>query len=158
MVNPLTTPFKHPSAPLPPPFWPDHGIMSNFESINLLIMQSLNPVPKFDTMQAKWIYGLTMVHPISMNKKITLTTSVYSTFHKNPNYQSNPMILHKNWIHQFYSRAESPMLKCPLFKNLKLDQVSSTAKILRPFVIPCMKWVASKVQHKLNLTTVFPTV
>ena len=38
---------------------------------------------KFDTMQAKHTYGSTQIHMIPMNKKPTLTMTVYSTFRKN---------------------------------------------------------------------------
>ena len=46
----------------------------------------------------------------------------------------------------------------PLFKNLKLDQVSSTAKGVFSFVIPYIKLYTSKFQHQFNLTTLAPTV
>ena len=38
-----------------------------------------------------------------------------------------------------------------MFKNLKLAQVSSTAKMMCPVAMPYIKWDTSKVQHKFNL-------
>ena len=54
----------------------------------------LTPMPKFDTMQVKCIYGFTLMPHISMNRKLSLATVVYYNFCTNPNYLSNPMILH----------------------------------------------------------------
>ena len=60
-------------------------------------------------------------------------------------------------MHQFSSTSKSSTLSCPLFKSLKLAQVSSTENILCPFAIPYMKWATSKVQHQFNLTKFLPT-
>ena len=67
------------------------------------------------------------------------------------------MILHQNSMHQLQSTEKSSTLSFPLFKNMKLAQVSSTANMLYPFAMPYMKWATSKVQHQFNLTTLLPT-
>ena len=130
MLKPLTTTCKQPSAPLPPPFQPSHGKISNFESINFLTMRPLILMPKFDIIQAKCTYGFTQTPLISMNQNIYFTTVVSSTFLTKPNSQSIQMVLHQNSMHQFSSTAKSSTLSCLLFNNLKLAQVSLTAKIL----------------------------
>ena len=43
MLDPLTASCKQPSAPFPTPFQPDHGKISNFESINFLTMRPITP-------------------------------------------------------------------------------------------------------------------
>ena len=101
MIEPLTPPRKQPSAPLPPPFQPSHGKISNFESINLLTMRPLTQMLKSDIIQAKCTYGFTKTPLTSMNQNLALATVVFSTFLKNPNSQSNQMILHQNLMHQF---------------------------------------------------------
>ena len=157
MLEPLTPPRKQPSAPSPLPFQTDHGNISNFESINFLIMPPLTLMSKFDIIQAKCTYGFNQTPLISMNKKLSLATVVPSTFLTNQNYQTNQMILHQNSTHQFLSTAKSSTLSCNLFNNMKLSQVSSTSNMMCPFAMPYMKWATSKVQHQLNLTTLLPT-
>ena len=56
-------------------------------------------------------------------------------------------------MYQFHSTEKSLTLACLLFKNMKLDKVSSTANILCLFVILYIKWATSKVQQQFNLTT-----
>ena len=113
-------------------------------------MRPLTIMPKLDIIQAKCTYGFTQTPLISMDQMLDLATVVSSTFLKNPNYQSNQMILHQNSMHQFSSTAKLSTISCPMFKNLKLAQVSSTKNMLCPFDIPYMKWATSKVQHQLN--------
>ena len=72
MPDPLTTPWKQPSVPSPPPFQPDHGRISNFKSIHLFTIQTLKLMPKFDIKQNKYTYGFTQTPLISMNLKLTL--------------------------------------------------------------------------------------
>ena len=110
LLEPLTTPCKHPSVPSPPPFHPARGKISNFESIHFLTMQTLTLMPKFDTIQVKCTYGFTQEPLISMNQNLTLATVVSSTFLKNPNSQSNQIILHQKSMHQFSSKAKSSTL------------------------------------------------
>ena len=114
-------------------------------------------MPKFDIIRAKCIYGFTQTPLISMNQNIAIATAISSTFLTNPNSQSNKMILHQNSMHQFSSTEKSSTLSCPLFKNMKLAQVSSTARMMCPFEMPYIKWSKSKVQHQSNLTKFSPT-
>ena len=101
MLKPLTTLCKQPPVPSTSPFQTSHGMILNFKSINLLTIQPLTLMPKFDIIQAKYTYGFTQTPLISMNPNIYLATVVSSTFLTNPNYQSNQMILHQKLMHQF---------------------------------------------------------
>ena len=59
-------------------------------------------------------------------------------------------------MQQFSSTAKSSTLSCFLFKNLKLAQVSSTEKMICPFVMIYIKWATSKVQYQFSLITFSP--
>ena len=106
--------------------------------------------PKLDIILAKFTYVFNQPPIISMNPNLALAVVVYFTLLKNPNSQSKKN-LHQNSMHQFSSTAKSSTLSCLLLKNLKLAQVSSTAKMMCPVAMPYIKWDTSKVQHKFNL-------
>ena len=120
-------------------------------------MPPLTLMPKFDIIQAKCTYGFTQTPLTSMNQKLALATVVSSSFPTKPNSQSNQIILNQNSMHQFSSTAKSSTLSCPLFKNLLLALVSSTAKMMCPLAMLYIKYFTSKFQHLFNFTTLSPT-